>query len=84
MKRLICLLLVLTLPAFALAEGTQKVFYEDETEPFPENAELRFMWSTRMGTRSKGCPERKRKRLIRFTRRMTNSSNMISSGLSEA
>ena len=39
-KRLICLLLVLMLPALALAEGTQKVFYEDETEAFPENAEL--------------------------------------------
>ena len=40
MKRLICLLLVLMLPALALAEGTQKVFYEDETEAFPEDAEL--------------------------------------------
>ena len=40
MKRLICLLLVLTLPALALAEGTQKVFFEDETKAFPEDAEL--------------------------------------------
>ena len=40
MKRLICLLLVLMLPVSVLAEGTRKVFYEDETEPFPENAEL--------------------------------------------
>ena len=40
MKRLICLLLVLMLPVFALAEGTQKVFYEDETEPFPEGTGL--------------------------------------------
>ena len=40
MKRLLCLLLLLMLPVSALAEGIQKVFYEDETEPFPENAEL--------------------------------------------
>ena len=39
-KRLICLLLVIMLPVFALAEGPQKVFYDDETEPFPANAEL--------------------------------------------
>ena len=40
MKRLICLLLAMLLPVFALAEETRKVFYEDETEPFQENAEL--------------------------------------------
>ena len=40
MKRLICLLLAMLLPVFALAEETRKVFYEDETEPFPEGAEL--------------------------------------------
>ncbi len=40
MKRLICLLLVMMLPVFAMAEGTRKVFYEDETEPFPEGTEL--------------------------------------------
>ncbi len=40
LKRLMCLLLVLILPAAVLAEGTQKVFYENETEAFPENEEL--------------------------------------------
>ena len=33
-------LLVMMLPVFAMAEGTRKVFYEDETEPFPEGTEL--------------------------------------------
>ena len=40
MKRFFCLLLVLMLPVLALADGTQKVFKEDETEPFPEGTQL--------------------------------------------
>ena len=41
-KRLIlCLLAIaLALPLTALGEGTQRVFMEGETEPFPEDAEL--------------------------------------------
>lgn len=40
MKRFFCLLMLLMLPVLALADGTQKVFKENETEPFPEDAQL--------------------------------------------
>lgn len=43
MKRFLCLLLVLLLPVLSfaeVAEGSRKVFKEDETDPFPEDAQL--------------------------------------------
>ena len=42
MKKIICLFLALLLlaPALALGESAQRVFYEDETEPFSPDAEL--------------------------------------------
>ena len=49
MKRLFCVLLsVLMLPALALAEN-QKVFYEDETAPFPKDAELLTLYVCPIG-----------------------------------
>lgn len=46
MKKAICLLLALVLltPAWALGETKQRVFYEDETEPFAPDAELLTLW----------------------------------------
>ena len=41
MRRLICILLVLVLlPVCSLAEEARKVFREEETDPFPEDAQL--------------------------------------------